>query len=968
MQNLISFRALLLVVLISFCNFYNQANAQTHTQKYISTGANSHGFYEYLPQGYNPGGSATYPLIIHIHGIGELGNGSSDLGKLLWAGIPMVINTGGFPVSLTVNGQTHKFIVISPQFVNWPSPVDIDQVINYATANYKVNLSRVYLTGLSMGGGAVWEYAGSGGNYLNRLAAIAPICGASWPEWTRARNIATGNLPVWAFHNDGDGTVPASYTNDYINQINQAPAPNPNAKKTIFPVGGHDAWTNVYNSNYSENGLTVYQWMLQHQKGSTPPAYNNQTPVANAGADQVVAPGANVQLYGSGSDPDGSVASYSWSKVSGPASFTFSNSNVSNPVLSNLTSGVYTFRLTVTDNLGSASSDDVIINVPVTIPAKIEAENYSAMSGIQTEGTLDIGGGLNIGWQDNGDWMDYPVYVPSTGTYTVKFRIASVYAGPQFQLRHSNGTVLTTVTVPSTLNVQTWTTVSAQVSLGAGQQTLRIVTTNALTGWNLNWIEFQSSQSANQPPAVNAGAEQTITLPATSTTLSGSATDADGWISSVQWTQVSGPSNAVFATPWSANSAVSGLVQGSYVFKLSATDNGAATNSSTVTVNVNGTSTAPSSSVKIEAESYASMSGVQTEATLDAGGGLNVGWQDNYDWMDYSVNLSSAGTYTVNFRVASYFAGAQFQFKKGDGTILTTVTVPNTGSFQSWQTISAQVNLPAGQQTLRIVTSNASGGWNINWFEIQGGSSAPLPPPPAPAPAPSGSIRIEAESYSQMYGVQSEATLDAGGGLNIGWQDNNDWMDYSVNMASAGTYSVSFRVASFFSGAQFQLRDLYGAVLATVTVPNTGSFQVWQNVSAEVYLPAGQQTLRIVTTNANGGWNINWWEILSGSTSARGGSASVVEEANTPVATPSLGIYPNPVKDRFMLRINNAKTGKMNIQLIDMKGAIAKQFSLNKANTGILQSYLSIGELSKGQYIIKVTMNDYTETKQLIKQ
>jgi endoglucanase len=87
------------------------------------------------------------------------------------------------------------------------------------------------------------------------------------------------------------------------------------------------------------------------------------------------------------------------------------------------------------------------------------------------------------------------------------------------------------------------------------------------------------------------------------------------------------------------------------------------------------------------------MSGVQTEGTADAGGGLNVGWIDPNDWMDYSINVTAAGTYTVNFRVAATVANAQFQLKKSDGTVLATVNVPNTWGFQNWQTVSATVNL-----------------------------------------------------------------------------------------------------------------------------------------------------------------------------------------------------------------------------------------------------------------------------------
>ena len=200
--------------------------AQVQTARHLSMTPNSQGFYEYLPQGYNPNGSETYPVIIFVHGIGELGDGSpAQLPKMLWAGIPATINGGQFPTSVTVNGQTHKFIVLSPQFISWPTGGDIENVINYAIANYKVNTQRIYLTGLSMGGGVVWEYAGASTTWASRLAALIPICGASWPDYNRARNINMANLPVWAIHNNDDGTCPVWYTNDYVNLINQAPAP-----------------------------------------------------------------------------------------------------------------------------------------------------------------------------------------------------------------------------------------------------------------------------------------------------------------------------------------------------------------------------------------------------------------------------------------------------------------------------------------------------------------------------------------------------------------------------------------------------------------------------------------------------------------------------------------------------------------------------------------------------------------------
>ena len=589
---------------------------------------------------------------------------------------------------------------------------------------------------------------------------------------------------------------------------------------------------------------------------------------------------------------------------------------------------------------------------------RIEAENYSAMTGIQTENTSDAGGGLNVAWQDDNDWMDYNVNIATAGTYTVNFRVASMFAGAQYQLRKYDGTVLASMTVPNTGSFQTWQTISAQVSLPAGQQRLRIYTYRANGGWNINWWEIAgaSNGTMNQLPQVNAGSAQTITLPANSVQLNGSATDADGSITSYSWSQVSGPSPAIFSSAASASTTASGLVQGSYTFQLTAKDNTGAAATANVVITVNGTASfATTSSIKIEAENFSAMNGIQTENTSDAGGGSNVGWQDDNDWMDYAVNISSAGTYTVNFRVASMFSGAQFQLRNSSGVALATLTVPNTGNFQAWQTISAQVTLPAGQQTLRIVTTKANGGWNINWWEIQGTTSATNTP---------ANIRIEAESYGSMNGIQTENTADAGGGLNVGWQDNNDWMDYAVNIPTAGTYTVNFRVASMFSGAQFQLRGSNGYVMATVTVPNTGSFQSWQTVSAQVAFSAGQQTLRIVTTQANGGWNLNWWEILSASTSmASVGTAEVV-----PSTTAALEIFPNPVSDRFALKVNNTITGSMQVQLYDMTGALKKTFTVKKNNSGILQTYLSLGTMATGTYIVRVTMNNWSESIKLLKQ
>lgn len=134
---------------------------------------------------------------------------------------------------------------------------------------------------------------------------------------------------------------------------------------------------------------------------------------------------------------------------------------------------------------------------------------------------------------------------------------------------------------------------------------------------------------------------------------------------------------------------------------------------------------------KIEAENYSGMNGIETEPTGDSGGGLNVGWIHTGDWLDYNVNVQTAGIYTVEYRVASNSGTGEIQLQTG-GTTLATTAIPNTGGWQNWQTVTATVALGAGPQTLRIYASGYD--FNINWINFTpGGTPADNQPPTAPS-------------------------------------------------------------------------------------------------------------------------------------------------------------------------------------------------------------------------------------------
>ena len=130
----------------------------------------------------------------------------------------------------------------------------------------------------------------------------------------------------------------------------------------------------------------------------------------------------------------------------------------------------------------------------------------------------------------------------------------------------------------------------------------------------------------------------------------------------------------------------------------------------------------------------------------------------------------------------------------------------------------------------------------------------------SPTPAPT-TITIQAESYSNMFGVIRENTSDAGGGQNVGYIQTGDWMSYpAVMIPTTGTYRVSYCVAALYSGGSLQLEKAGGTpVYGGISIPATGGYQTWTTISHIVTLSAGSQNFGIKATGS--GWNINWFTI-----------------------------------------------------------------------------------------------------------
>ena len=117
----------------------------------------------------------------------------------------------------------------------------------------------------------------------------------------------------------------------------------------------------------------------------------------------------------------------------------------------------------------------------------------------------------------------------------------------------------------------------------------------------------------------------------------------------------------------------------------------------------------------IQAEDFSAMEGIQVENSGDVGGGLNVGYISSGDWLEYTIDVSSAGSYLFEYRVASLEGSNGFEVLV-DGIQVDSQSISDTGGWQSWVTISAVFDLSAGNQVLRLNSVDDS--WNINWINI----------------------------------------------------------------------------------------------------------------------------------------------------------------------------------------------------------------------------------------------------------
>jgi len=391
--------------------------------------------------------------------------------------------------------------------------------------------------------------------------------------------------------------------------------------------------------------------LAQSYSGALPPGYN---PMKVQNSIELGTGGDN-SVWGNGEFFEGAVTAG------------FPSDATENAVQAGIVAAGYQFKI----------SGQPFGGTPAPVPGLVQAANYDTggqgqgfnVNSIQgnsgyrsdaadLETTSDpqnntgAGGGFDIGWTGTGQWFDYTVNVAAAGTYTVSLRAASPsgVTDAVHLTDNTGGDISGPVNVPATGGFQTWTTVTTTVPLAAGVQTLRVCLDNG--GWNLHFLSLATGSSGGQP-------------------LGGTPAAIPGTVQAANY------DNGGQGVGYSVN----GVNGGANSYRLDGVD--------------------------LENTG-------DTQGTTGTGAAYNLGWTGAGQWFTYTVTVATAGTYTVNLRLASPNGVTDaLHIADSSGTNLSgNVNAPASGGWQTWTTVTTHVTLPAGTQTLTLYQDN--GGWNIH--------------------------------------------------------------------------------------------------------------------------------------------------------------------------------------------------------------------------------------------------------------
>ncbi|UAY51681.1 PKD domain-containing protein [Ferruginibacter albus] len=662
-------------------------------------------------------------------------------------------------------------------------------------------------------------------------------------------------------------------------------------------------------------------------------AATNIPPIAKAGNDTTIQlPANSITLKGSGTDSDGSISKYRWKKISGPTTFTITDTTAAQTTVTNLVQGTYQFELTVTDNSNATAKDTMSAIVTA-------ATNTTPIAKAGNDTTIQLPAN-SITLKGSGTDAD--------GTIS-KYRWKKI-SGP------------TTFTITDTTAAQTTVTGLVQ---GTYQFELTLTdNSNATAKDTMNAIV---NAATNTPPIAKAGNDTTIQLPANSITLKGSGTDSDGSISKYRWKKISGPTTFTITDTTAAQTTVTGLVQGTYQFELTVTDNSNATAKDTMNAIVTAATNTPpiakagnDTTIQLPVNSI-TLKGIGT----DSDGSISkYRWKKISGPTTFTITDTTAAQTTVTGLVQGTY---QFELTVTDNSNATAKDTMNVIVNAAVTVSSQRVLIDVGSTNLTS-SPDANGNYWNNMTDAREGTRVQNAKTTTNTSTTLNLVvvhRIDGTFNTSANGLNNITT-----GITVN--------DYPVS----ATADYAFADPSATNG-QWQFTGLDSTKTYTIKFWGTKS----DATNRVIQIKRTDQT---TWTEYDGAVNNNYnkaavftftglkqvtFDIRAKSGSIFGYISVVdIKIESTVTARPAiladnqatLNVYPNPFSTSLTLDYNSDATGTAAVTIYNAAMQPLKSFSFVKQTSAVTQT-ISLNGLSKGVYFVELLLNNERIISRVIK-
>jgi hypothetical protein len=564
---------------------------------------------------------------------------------------------------------------------------------------------------------------------------------------------------------------------------------------------------------------------------------------------------------------------YKWQQVSGPSANTLLDPTYGETRLSGLVAGTYVYSLTVTDNAWNTNTATVTVTVQSTsnVAPTVTAGNDPTIT-LPTSSTTLTGTAAG----NNGA--------------TIKGLSWKQVSGPANATIASPGSVSTTVSGLTVAGTYVFSLTATDNNNLTGTASVTVVVKAAST-----------TTTTEVAPTVSAGKGQAITLPTSSTTLTGTATGNDGaTITGLTWKQDSGPATATISSPASVSTAVSGLTEaGSYVFTLYATENNGKTANGSVTVTVD-----PEPGGAKPAVSTTTTSTTEVAPTVSAGEGQEITLPTS------TVTLKGAATGNDGATIAG------LTWKQDSG--------PATAKISSPASVSTAVSglTAAGNYVFTLYATDNNG------------------------KTADGSVTVTVNP-----GVEMPPTVSAGADPTITLPTNSITLNGSASGTNGATISSVFW--EFISGPAYVKFSNEWALTCTMSDLIEGTY-VFELSVTDNHGKTSTALVDVIVKPAPA-------TTQTDSTAATNNTAAVGDSLNS-----RLFLYPNPAHDLMNVRINTPGPGKILLVIYDAMGNRVQTMQLTK-DQWMIQTSIDVSRLAQGVYTLQVLSGNTINSSRFVK-